>query len=268
MDFFHFLDNVSIGTLSLASLLSALLIFLICCAVIRLLTRLLDRILSGSKLDETVRKLVVRICRTVLWIVAVIMTGDALGIDTASLVALVSVVGLALSLAVQNIMSNVFSGITLLVARPFGPGDYVDIGANSGTVKRIGLFYTVMDTVDNRIVNIPNSDVTSTAVVNYSAEPLRRAAMKFSASYDASTEEVRSAIMDAVAMDGRIMTQPEPLVEISAFNDSSVEYLVRIWCRNEDYWGVYYAMNEHVRQTFEKHGVEMSYPHVNVHVMK
>ncbi len=268
MDIFHYFDSISVGSLSLSSILSAILIFLICLAVIKLIMRGVSKFIARTHLDDALKRLVCSVCKTVLWVVAIIMVGGALGVDTASLVALVSIAGLALSLAIQNVMANIFSGIMLLVIHPFKAGDYVDIGSNSGTVKHIGLFYTSVDTVDNKIVSIPNSDVTSAAVVNYSAEPQRRLDMKFGASYDAPTQDVRDAISDAIAMDKRILNTPAPFITISAYKDSSIEYLVRMWCKNEDYWDIYFAMNEHVRDTFASHGVEMSYEHLNVHIMK
>lgn len=261
--------GLTIGTLTLSKIIPAIIIFVICCIAIKLTSKLTDKLLFNSKkLDGTLQGFIRSSVKIFLWIITAIIVADALGIPTTSLVALVSVAGLALSLSIQNIMSNLFSGITLLVTKPFTAGDHVEIAGKSGLIKTVGLFYTVMDSFDNMVISIPNSDVTAAAVVNYSTEPLRRVDMKFSASYDDPTEAVRDAILSAAGQDDRIVAEPAPFVAISEYKASDIEYIVRLWCKNSDYWSVYYGMNERVRQSFEEKGVHMSYEHINVHLME
>jgi len=147
-------------------------------------------------------------------------------------------------------------------------GDWVELSAQAGTVKSIGLFYTVIATGDNKTVSIPNSAVTASTVVNYDSEAKRRVDMTFSASYDDATDKVKAAIMEAVFAEGRILTEPEPFVGLKEYKASSIDYILRIWVRNEDYWAVYYALNEAVRESFRRSGVTMSYEHINVHIVK
>ena len=144
-------------------------------------------------MDSNLRHYISSAARTLMWVLTVIIVANALGINTASLVALVSVAGVALSLSVQNIMSNLFSGITLLLTKPFAAGDFVEVAGKTGTIKTVGLFYTQLDTLDNVAVSIPNSDVTGSAVNNFSREPLRRVDRVFSASYQDATEDVKAA---------------------------------------------------------------------------
>lgn len=258
----------TLGLSGLSAVLSAILTLLICAVAIRIITKLVGKLLDrSSKLDGTTRKFVQAAVRTVLWALAITIVAGALGIPTASLVAVISIAGLALSLSIQNILSNLFSGITLLFTKPFQEGDLVDIGASQGKIVSVGLFYTVLSTLDNRRVTIPNSDVTSAAVVNYTREPLRRVDLTFSASYDCSTEAVRAAILEAAMEDDRILRDPAPFIVIGAFKDSAVEYIVRVWCRNEDYWDVYFGMNERVRDAFARSEVIMTYNHLNVHMV-
>lgn len=262
------LSKISIGSLALDKLISGVLVLAVCLVCILLLTKLTDKALANSKrLDGALRGFIRSVVKAAMWIITGIIVADSLGIPTTSLIALVSVAGLALSLSIQNIMSNLFSGITLLMAKPFVAGDFVDIGGKSGTIKTIGMFYTVMDTVDNTVISIPNGDVTSASVINYSKEPVRRVDMRFEASYDAPTADVKAAIMDAIRADERIHTDPAPFIAISEYKSSSIEYLVRIWCKNSDYWDVHFGMNERVRECFAAHGVEMSYEHMNVHIL-
>lgn len=263
------LSKISIGSLALDKLLSGVFALVVCLLCIWLLMKLTDKALANSKrLDGALRGFIRSVIRAAMWIITGIIVADSLGIPTTSLVALVSIAGLALSLSIQNIMSNLFSGVTLLMAKPFTAGDFVDIGGKAGTIKIVGMFYTVMDTGDNSVISIPNGDVTSSSVINYSKEPMRRVDMRFEASYDAPTAEVKAAIMDAIAADERISAEPAPFIALSAYKSSSIEYLVRIWCQNSDYWSVHYGMNEHVRECFAAHGVEMSYEHMNVHILE
>ena len=258
-----------IGINSLSSLLSAILIFLVCWIVIKIVMKAVDRLLAKSKkIDGALTNLVRNAINILLWIIAIIIIANALGINTASLVALVSVAGLALSLAVQNIMSNLFSGITLLITKPFAAGDFVEVAGKSGLVKTVGLFYTQLDTLDNVAVSIPNSDVTASAVNNYSREELRRVDRTFTTSYENTTEEVKAAIADAIAKDERILQDPAPFVRLIDYKGSTVEYVVRVWCKGADYWDVYFNLNENVRESFAAHGVKFSYEHVNVHIVE
>ena len=193
---------------------------------------------------------------------------SALGINTSSLVALVSVVGLALSLSVQNILTNLFSGLTLLVTKPFAAGDFVEAAGKSGVIKTVGLFYTQLSTVDNVDISIPNGDVTASSISNYSREGIRRVDRTYTVSYDAPTETVKAAVLEAVSRDERILLEPAPFVRLLSYKDSTIEYVVRVWCKNADYWDVLFNLNENVRETFAAHGVEFSYEHLNVHIDK
>lgn len=259
----------SIGLAGASHIVSAIVIFLICLIAIKIVTVVAGKLLDKcKKLEGTLKGFIKTALKIVLWALAIIIIADSVGIDTASLVAVLSIAGLALSLSVQNVMSNLFSGITLLLTRPFVQGDLIEVGANLGTVKSVGLFYTVIDTLDNRVVSIPNGDVTAASIVNYSRNPLRRVDLTFNASYESSTESVKAAILEAIAEDSRISDFQPPFVVIGAYKDSTVEYIVRVWCDNADYWDVYFGLNERVRESFARNGVKMSYAHVNVHVVK
>ena len=268
MDFFNSLADIKLGEISLGSILSAILIYVICYVAIKLLCRAFERLLDRSKhIDASLKTFFAGAIKAVLWVVAIIIIAGSLGIPVTSLVAVLSVAGVALSLALQGLLSNLFSGITILATRPFKVGDYVQVGGEGGTVKSIGLFYTALDTPDNRVVYAPNGDITSGKIVNYSAEALRRVIIPVTASYDSATEDVRRAVLAAAAKDERILSEPAPMAAISSFGSSSVEYTVRVWCKTADYWTVYYDLMEAVGAAFDAHGVSMSYPQMNVHVL-
>ena len=267
--FFETISAFKIGDISVSSLLSAILTLVICFIIIKIITGLVSKALSKSKkLDGTLRGFVTSAIKALLWVIAAIIVANALGINTSSLVALVSVVGLALSLSVQNILSNLFSGLTLLITKPFAAGDFVEVGGKTGLVKTVGLFYTQLDTLDNVAVSLPNGDVTASSVYNYTREPRRRVDMYFSAAYDEPTEKVKAAIMDAIQQDARILSDPAPFVRLFEYKGSAISYVVRVWCKGTDYWSVYFDLNENVRESFAAHGVKFSYEHVNVHIVE
>ena len=267
-----FVETISafkIGEISVSSLLSAILTFLICLIVIKIVTSVVSKALNKSKkLDNTLRGFVTSAVKAALWIIALIIVANALGIDTASLVAVVGIIGLALSLSVQNILSNLFSGLTLLITKPFAAGDFVEIAGKTGIVKTVGLFYTQLNTLDNIAVSIPNGDVTAASVNNYSSEPLRRVDQYFCAAYTEDTEKVKAAILEAIGEDEKILQDPAPFVRLFEYEGSMIKYVSRVWCKSADYWDVYFGMNERVRESFDKHGVHMTFDHINVHMIQ
>ncbi len=258
-----------ISSSQLVTLIRALVLFVICYVAIKILRAAIGRMLSRSRhLEPSLKSFIGSAVNVVLWAIAVMMVASALGINVTSLVAILSVAGVALSLALQGLLSNVFSGITLLATRPIAVGNFVELGGQSGTVRSIGLFYTCLATVDNKIIYVPNGDVTGSQIINYSTEPVRRVDLNIGTSYDCPTETVRSAVLEAVAATDKVLNDPAPFVALAAYNASNIEYTVRVWCNTEDYWNVHFALNENIRTAFDRNAVEMSYEHLNVHIMQ
>ncbi len=263
------LGKIQIGSMALSTLISAALTFLVCLVIMQIVMRLLGRVLNrANKMDGTLKGFIHSAVKIVLWILTGTIVAGAFGIPTTSLVALISIAGLALSLSVQNILSNLFSGLTLLISKPFKAGDYVEVAGKTGIVKTVGLFYTQLNSLDNIYVNIPNSDVTGTTINNYSREPLRRVDRIFSAAYESPTDDVKAALFEAISRDSRILQDPPPFVRLSEYRDSCIEYTVRVWCKNSDYWDVFFNLNENVRDCFAGRGVEMTYNHMNIHILE
>ena len=259
--------NVSLN-LSLGSVIRVAFLFLAGVILVRVLTRLVGRMLERSKALASLRVYILSVFRIGLWFLLVLMMAESVGIPTASIIALLSVAGLAVSLALQNTLSNVAGGITLLVTKPFQVGDYVEADGVNGTVKAVDLSYTTLPTIDNKEIFIPNSQLSSVKIVNYTASGRRRVDLNFSASYDAPTQTVKTAIREVVDAIPQIIRDPEPVIWLSAYESSSIKYVVRAWTTTEDYWDVYYTLQEGVRESFARHGVEMTYDHLNVHLMK
>ena len=204
----------------------------------------------------------------VAWIVTILIVADQLGIPVTSLVALFSVLSLAISLAVQSILANIAGGIVILLSKPFQPGDYIDTTSGRGVVSQIGLNATWLQTDDGQRLVVPNSMLSADKIINYTTLGSRRLKLLVTASYDADPESVRQACLAAVAKTDKILTDPAPQVVLTNYGASSIEYTVRVWCKPSDYTRVYYPLMENFYAAFKEAGVEMTYDHLNVHIDK
>lgn len=257
----------SIENITASNIFGAVLSVVISLILIKVLTKALNRFLGRSKLDTSLQALLRNLFKGALWSVAVIVVLGCLGIEVTSLVAVLSVIGLAFSLALQNFLSNVAGGIQLLASHPFAVGDFVDVGVCSGTVEEIGMFYTKVVTPDNKLVQLPNSAIVTANITNFSAQPTRRVELKVSASYDAPTERVTALLAKMAADHPLVLDEPEPAVHVEQYGGSAVCYVMRVWCANADYWTVYYDLMDGFKPAFDGAGIEMTYPHVNVHMV-
>lgn len=258
----------SIGSYSIASILSALLTFLICLVVVRLVMKLFARLLlRASRLNERLQKIILTSVKTLLYLLTIIVTAEALGINTASLTAVMSVLTLGITLAAEDILGNVAGGLVILFSHPFSLGDEIEVSGTTGTVREISLTHTKVETPDGQIVLQPNREMSSSKIINFTLLGRRRIVYKVTASYDAPTEDVKSACMDAVAAFPAVLTDPAPTVYLSNYGASAIEYTIRCWTATEDYWTTYFKMYEVLRDTFARHGVEMTYNHLNVHMV-
>jgi small conductance mechanosensitive channel len=260
--------NVDIAGLTLSKLFSAVITAVVCLVVIKALLMLTDRALARVKLEPTLKRIARTVLKVLLLFVAVIIVMGCLDIPVTSLVAVLSVVGLALSLAVQNFLSNVAGGLQILASQPFKVGDYVEAGSCSGTVTEIGLFYTKLLSPDNKLVQLPNSTIVSANVVNYSAQPNRRVDIKVSTSYDAPIDLVKQVLTQLVGEHPLTLATPEPMIRVNSYGDNAIEYVVRVWCANADYWTVYFDLMDGIKPAFDRAGIEMTYPHMNVHMIQ
>ena len=236
--------------------------------VIRLLMRMADRLLDRSKSLADIKVYIRSALRIFLWFLLALMLAGTLDVDVTSVIAMLSVAGLAVSLALQNTLANLAGGLVLLVAKPFAVGDSVEADGISGTIAAIDLAYTTFVTPDNKEIFVPNSQLSATKIVNYNALGKRRMDLKFTASYDAPTAQVRQALQEALAAVPGVLDDPAPAVYLSEYQSSSIEYLIRLWTSSGDYWDVYYTLLEGVRESFSRHGVEMTYDHLNVHIVE
>lgn len=259
---------VGLKELTLGSVFRVVLLILIGYLVIRMIMRVVDRLLERSKSMVDIRVYISSGVKVFLWFLLALMIAGSLNIDVTSVIAMLSVAGLAVSLALQNTLSNLAGGLQILVSKPFVVGDYIDADGTAGTVAEIGLAYTKLTTPDAKRISVPNNQLAAAKVINYTNEDGRRVDLVFSASYDAPTETVKAAIREVVDAIPAIRQDPKPVIWINAYGASSIDYVVRAWTTTKDYWDVYYALMEGVRESFARHNVEMTYNHLNVHLLE
>ncbi len=241
-----------------------------CLLVVKLILKLFDNCIKKSKMDLLVRKILRIAIKAFLLFTVVIIILSSLGISVSSLIAALSVVGVAFSLAIQDFLSNVFGGLQIITNHPFKVGDYVEAGGVAGSVREVGLFYTKLDTPDKKLIQIPNSKIANDSITNYSNAPIRRVEFLVCTSYDDDVERVRSVLLQLLCEHPLVLQNEEgkmPVAHVKEFRDSDVLYTARAWCENKDYWTVYFDIMDAIKPTFEKNGVAFSYPHVNVHMV-
>lgn len=260
-------EGLSFGNLTWESVLGALLTLLLCLVAQKLVMTLVRKLLDRPNIDSRVRRYTLSGIRALLWILTVLIRADSLGIPVTSLVALLSVFSLAASLAVQSVLANIAGGIVIMLNKPFKEGDYIETSSGAGTVQDITLNYTYLATFDGQRVVVPNSTISADRVINYTVQGQRRAVINVTASYDAPTETVRQACFRAIEQCGKILSDPAPQVLLSNYLDSSIEYSIRVWCKPEDYGDVYFPLLAALREAFAEAGVEMTYNHLNVHLV-
>ena len=252
------------GGFSWTKLISAAILLVVCGVLIKLILKATDRMLGRSRLDKAVHPFILTIVKLVLLFTAIMLIAGTLGVDTSSLLALLSVAGLAVSLALQNVLSNMASAVILLTTKPFQIGHFIEMGSVSGTVVKIGAICTDILTLNNQLVHVPNSEITGSTVTNYTASDKRRLEYRITASYDAPVEDVKAALLRAAEHPLR-MQEMQPIARVNGYGESAIEYVLFLWIRPKDYMDVYYDVLENVKREFDAAGIEMTYPHINVH---
>lgn len=255
----------SLQNVTLRTGLIALAMLLLSVVIVRLVIRLVDRILKRTRLDGSLHNFIKVMIRILLYFAAILTIASYVGVDVTSLVALLSVVTLAISLSVQNVLSNLAGGVMVMGTKPFKKGNYVSIDGLTGVVDEIGMVYTKLHTIDNRAVMVPNSKVAAATVENYSAFDKRRLELDVSASYDAEPSRVLEALRAAVDR-CQPLEGEEIRVAIQSFDDSAICYHIHFWIPSSRFIQTKFELNTAVWEEFRSHGVEMTYPHLNVHI--
>ncbi len=259
--------GLSSGFLNWQTLLQALILLVVCLIVIKILMRIVDRMLGRSRIEKTMHTFIRSCVKYLLLFIAVLLVASMMGVNITSLIALFSIFGLAVSLAVQGVLSNLAGGIMVLLTKPFKLGDYVLIGDTEGTIKQIGLTHTQINTLDNKLVFVPNGEVSAGKVTNFTAEEKRMVELTFTASYDAPIDGVYRALRELMDQIPGYLKEPPPRINVFSYGSSSIEYLFRGWVKTPDYWDVYFQTLDQVKRVFDSRGIEMTYDHINVHMI-
>ena len=242
------------------SVVLALVVLLVGLPIVKILQKVADRALSRDRFDATGRNFILGVLGILLKFTLLLIVAQTLGIKTTSLVAILGAAGLAIGLSLKDSLSNFAAGFFMVYFKPFRVGDFVEVQGQAGTVKEIQIFSTILTTPDNRRIIIPNGAVISGTIINYSAENKRRVDFTFGIAYEDSIPKAKEVLWELIKADKRIDADPEPTVAIQALADSSVNFVVRVWANKEDYWNIFFDMQEKVKLTFDERGISIPYP--------
>ena len=250
-------------------LVGAIIVWIIGGIVIKTLTKGFERILNKRNIDASLKPFLTGIVGALLKVMLVISVLGMLGIEMTSFVAILGAAGLAVGMALSGTLQNFAGGVMILIFKPFKNGDFLEAQGHIGIVSEIQIFNTILKSLDNKTIIIPNGGLANGSMTNYSTEEKRRVDWTFGIGYGDKTDDAKTVLLDLMKEDARILSDPEaPFVAVSELGDSSVNFAVRAWVKAEDYWGVFFDMNEKVYNTFDKKGLNIPYPQMDVHVHK
>ncbi len=247
------------------SILLAILIFVVGRYLIKFINKMIGRMMERKKVEPTIQSFLKSFINVLLTILLIITTVSALGVNTTSFAALLASAGVAVGMALSGNLQNLAGGIILLLFKPYKVGDYIEAQGVSGTVKEIQIFHTIILTVDNKQVYVPNGALSSGSVINYSSEPLRRVDLTVSVEYGTQVDTVKQALEDIIKADDRILTDPERFVALGNLASSSIDFTVRTWVKGADYWPVYFDLTRTVYEEFNRRGISFPFPQIQVH---
>ena len=269
IDYAGLVDKLLEGALVVAlKVVAALVIYYLGRWIVRRVMRILDRVYENRSVEPSLRSFLSGVVKTVMYVVVVLVVVQVLGINTTSLVAMLASAGLAIGMALSGTLQNFAGGVMILLLRPYRIGDYIDAQGEEGTVRKIGLFSTEIKTNDNRIIYIPNSTISTSVIDNYSTQEMRRVDWTISVEYGTDPEKLRQVITDMLKSDSRVAMDPAPVVFLVNLADSSVDFSARAWCKNSDYWGLKFEIQERIYVELPKSGINFPFPQLDVNLKK
>ena len=263
-----FTDMLNDGVWILLKLLLALAIYLVGRWIVKRIVHLLDMAFERRRVDVSLRMFVRNAVKVVFSLVLVLIVVQTLGVNVTSVIALFSAATLAIGMALSGTAQNFAGGVMILLMKPYRVGDFISAQGQSGTVREIKLFSTVITTGDNQTIYIPNNVIATAIIDNYSTADVRRVDWTVGISYGDSVETARKALLEILAADSRVLREPAPVVWVAALADSSVNLTIRAWVRNADYWDVFFQNNELFYNRLPEHGISFPFPQMDVHMKK
>ncbi len=249
-------------------ILISIIVLLIGLAVINQFMKFVDRGFEKNNMDLSLRPFLLSLIKITLKIVLVISVASMMGAQVTSFIAILGSAGLAIGLALQGSLSNFAGGVLILLLKPFTVGDYIEAAGYSGTVTEIQMFYTILTTPDNKKIIVPNSNMSNSGTVNYSANPTRRVDFVFGVGYESDIAKVKEILMKIAVEDTLVLHEPEPQVVLGKHDASSINFYYRVWCNAEDYWTIYFDTMEKVKIAFDDNDISIPFPQMDVHMVK
>ncbi len=246
------------------NILQCIGVFILGYIVIKLVIKLLRKIFAKTKMPSVTAKFLLTVIKFSLYLLLIIAICQIIGIPITGFVAVISAAGLALSLAMQDSLSNLANGVVIISTRPFNEGDYIKIDDVEGTVKEIKMLHTIIDTSDNKTISIPNSIVVGSELINYSHNKTRKVSFNFCVDYSTDVEKAKEIIIKVMTSCNKVLLQPAPFVALDKLGESSITITSSCWCYNDDYYDVYYYVMENVFNEFKREGVIMPYNQLEV----
>ena len=247
-------------------LLLAILTLIIGLWVIKLFVKAFGKTMERSKTDVSLRRFLSSLIGILLKVMLVISVASMIGIKMTSFIAILGAAGLAVGLALQGSLANFAGGVLILLFKPYKVGDFVDAAGYTGTISGIHIFNTILKTIDNKTVIIPNGLLSNSSITNYSTEDTRRVDMTFGIGYSDNIKKAKEVLEELLKNDSRVLNDPVSMVVVSELADSSVNFKVRAWCNSADYWGIYFDMQEKVKLEFDEQGISIPFQQHDVHV--
>jgi len=266
------LDNFVNTLISLCTsfgfkLLWAILILVIGLKVVKWVVKLISKTKLFQSMDISVSKFLQNAIKIVLNVVIIMSAAIQLGVPAASFITVLSSCALAVGLALQGSLSNLAGSIMILIFKPFSVGDFIEAGGMSGTVNAINFFYTVLYTADNKVITMPNGALSNGNIINYSRLDYRRVDFTFSVGYASDIEKVKNILLDCANAHELVLEEPAaPMARLTKHGESSLDFVLRVWCKSSDYWTVNFDLIESVKEAFDKAGIEIPFPQMDVHM--
>lgn len=249
-------------------IIAALAIFFIGKWGVKKITALIKKIMLKAALDLTLVEFLENVIYFALLIVVIIASLNALGINTTSFLAVFGAASLAIGLALKDSLSNIGAAVLIIIFRPFRVGDFIEAAGTSGKVEEINLFSTIMATPDNKTIMIPNSSVINSSITNYSSKPTRRVEHIIGVSYGDDLKFVKEVLHQIIKEDQKILQDPAPLVAVSELGQSSVNFTLRVWVNNDDFWDVHFDMLEKIKLKFDEKGITIPFLQMDIHTKR
>ncbi len=246
----------------------ALAIFVIGAIAIKIILKVLKRALQKTPVDQALHTFIGNVVKVILWLMVIVTALGKLGIPTSTFVTVIGACGAAIALALKDSLSNVAGGILILLNKSFGKGDFIEVSGVSGSVDSIDLLTTILRTVDNKVVSIPNGSISTSVLTNYSKENLRRVDCQFGIGYDSDIDVVKRVLQDVVNSCQQALNEPATFIGVNSHGDNAVLIDCRVWTRNTDYWQVKYYLEENVKKAFDAAGISIPFPQVDVHMIE